>query len=443
LVLAERQFPKRTADGLHLPGVGPSTVIISRSDYGITVRIEDASQPKELFQSLLHKAQLNDENVNKTLTDLRADDALTRKVLFYGAYIIEYLYLEKPSRSNNDVDEAARVAYVLIKYWQAYATQRDNQAANVLPLLWRCYWRSLAILLDEAERVAQSHRDIDFLKGEPEYAWLAIWYDLLPREYPRSLREWQAVCLDEQRAYVFAEQLAPWLNAAHGMRVRSWQQIHECEVRKLIWSDSIHHILRSPGTHTAAGRRWLRRLGDRWLVVRYDLISATRLHWQIHRAEGKSRFFALLFVIPIGASRIWAGSGIGYISTMLQGDTWEALWWMLREPYYRGLLVGVGLPLFMVAYLAYEINRQTGVSAIPRAILLAIKGQIFALILGLIAVFLLGPFFLADIKPAPTMGEWLMGAGLYAQFALAIGIFTQLIFDDRRTTDPLDVYYDI
>jgi hypothetical protein len=392
---------------------------------------------QRLFEPILVQSRRSDESEAKALEQLQSSGRQLHNVLFYGPYIIEVLYLEASLVTPQYADYAARIARVLITYWRERAAVEDYRAAEALQLLQRSYWRALAMILNYAENAAPTRQELEKLCREPQYGWLSGWYELLPAEYPAALRTWQAICLDAQTEHLFAERLALWLNAQLGAKQRSWQHIREAEVRALIWSDPHQRQLRTPGVTTAAGRRWLQQMSERWILSHYDVIGATRLNWQIYRAEGKPLVLALLLVLPIGASRLWAGSGIGLIGTMLQGDTWSALHWLVQDNVSRAVAVGVGLPLMSGLYLAYEIQQRAGVDALWRAVILGVKGELFALLITLTAAVIFGSFFLSDLQTAPTFAEWMLGTYLYAQIALTIGIFTQLIFDDRRITDPV------
>src|SRR5262249_2015801 len=88
-------------------------------------------------------------------------------------------------------------------------------------------------------------------------------------------------------------------------------------------------------------------------------------------------------------------------------------------------------------HLYLGIRRGPGVEPGCRAWLLLLKGEAFALGIGLILSFLLTPAFAREVAIPDGWVTRLTISFVYAQLALFIGIFTQLLFNERPSTAPL------
>ena len=92
-----------------------------------------------------------------------------------------------------------------------------------------------------------------------------------------------------------------------------------------------------------------------------------------------------------------------------------------------------GLVSLTALYLAYEVARRSGVATLQRVGFVMVKGEIGALAIGALVIWLLAPSVLGEEFPA---GGRLLAVILYAQLALFIGVFT-LLFEEKSVTAPL------
>jgi hypothetical protein len=110
-----------------------------------------------------------------------------------------------------------------------------------------------------------------------------------------------------------------------------------------------------------------------------------------------------------------------------------------------------------LVYLTAGIQRKTGigVGALTRAMYIWLYGQVAAMLMGGLLLWLIAPtiryqdeylisHFAAQTYRLPGTG-WSLGVPegwllvmLYAQIALFFGVFIQLLFDEKPTTTPLD-----
>lgn len=131
---------------------------------------------------------------------------------------------------------------------------------------------------------------------------------------------------------------------------------------------------------------------------------------------------------------------MGYVATAFEGGTWEMLhaftsgvWWWI------GLWLGITVVavMGMPGYLWSGIRRKIQLdSARRRAIHMWLMGEVVAIDISLA----LTPIFLPKMVPDETLSflQSFVIAIMYAQIALFIGVFTQLIFDEKPATTPLD-----
>jgi hypothetical protein len=281
---------------------------------------------------------------------------------------------------------------------------------------------------------------------EITYSWGQIG---LQQEYRRAIDQWQHICINDEFAWFFADLLCDWV----GSTPNNWQSVRENEVSAILWRDD---QLRPLAVSTSDGQRRVETLIERWYLPRYDLATAWQLRKELARIERYNRKTAsgpsgsmppqrwrLCLRWPIfGVERLIGGIGIGYAATALQSDTWKTAWQLTGQERYRGLALGLLLGATMLGYLWYGIWRKVQVRAGWRALHLWLKGQLWAILIGIAVTLILGVLFIDDLQDGVRLAE-LLRLGLlvtfYAQVALAIGIVTQLLFDEKPSTAPLDV----
>lgn len=362
-------------------------------------------------------------------------DRESRTIARYAGYLVDQLYL-RPGHSDIAWAEcAARVCRLFIRFWQDASSEAPEHATHALPLLWRCYWRALALMVDEADRLLQTadRRRADQMRHEfwrrmrtdRAYAWIVGWKDDLATEYMRARAAWLEICHLATYSWVFSEHLCVWLKRPR----HQWQAIREAEVDRIIWR---HGSLRPPGVVDAIARQRLETLIESWYLPRYDLWNATRIAWIIATAEND--WMRRITILALGAERLWAGAAVGYISTMLQGDTWQALRYLNSGTLINSWLPAVTIMALTVVYFAYGVARRIGIIPWRRVLLFILKGEAVSLALAWGATATLAPLFLT---PAPAGAAFWSIVFLYAQLALAIGVITQLLFSGKPATMPL------
>lgn len=418
-----------------------------------------------------------------------------QRLLWYGAFAIEHLYLGSSplAATGRSHDSAARLARFLVRFWEAEAGQGNARAAIALPMARRAYWRALRGVVQaadgewahhnlQAESFGSATAQLTQKVKRTDAAWLIGWLEAgeLREEYLRALRAWQAICIDDHYASFFMQILSPWL----GYDGHDWQRLREDELNRTIWLDPwpgfAEHGDEAAGT--PPGRAWtlaslrarlarglfhgcpptirtattedqamLRHVIEHWYLPRYDLARAAQLRAAVVRAEARhgsrperwSGWLAERLIRfkwgPHGAVRLWASIGAGYLLTGLTPDLWEMLDTMVSTHPWRAPWLLLGLPALSLGYLVYGLRHKTGLGsgrvAAGRALNLWLRGQVFALAAGLV----LGAA--AAAVQVEGFAIW-SGSGLavvvaYAQITVAFAIFVQLLFDDKPATAPL------
>jgi hypothetical protein len=331
-------------------------------------------------------------------------------------------------------------------------------------------------------------------KTKGRYDWLIKWLPIEPanpneakplvdvrEEYLKSLREWQATIIDDDYAHFFMEILSYW---RYGEEC-DWELLRETELNETIWNPPVppssHVAYRDPfvgppfnkqslrqqvsdikdrrdwktdlRTGTAADRAALRHVLYNWYLPRYNLKRARWISYALQRAESKHwpEWVIRLKTFPLGVVRLWASIGASAMVISFAPDVWEILIKLMHQHKVPELTVLVAAlivgPFF---YLAMGIKRRTGIRR--NGIILARtwdiwwRGQVFALLLGTLITWAIGNM---ELKGVDAGTEILTGLdviswsgafiiAIYAQITIALGIFVQLLFDDKPTTAPLE-----
>jgi hypothetical protein len=380
-----------------------------------------------------------------------ASDLEPVSIVWYSGFVLERLYLEPMANLEQASDVAARLARLFLRYCTQEAERGDGRAESALPMLHRTYWRALyGVLQAVAKRVPEDARTSNWanikmqIRSQPESAWLVGWLDELDlmAEYLQALHNWQEICFDDRHAWFFTDWFQPWADPAG----TDWQRTRENELDATIWlppeSDPATpartgRVLRPPGVDSHEGRARLRLLSESWYLPRYDLKNATALRVAVGQAEGDNGAWKPILrgIGPYGVSRLWAGITVGYLVTALQSDTWEILAALVTHRGRWGLIIGTLLVLITASYLVDGIRLKTGLQrrqCLERAFSIGWRAEWFALIVGSIVIGAIAPMFAPNLTGGRTFLLWL----LYAQVALFVGVFAQLLFDEHPTTAP-------
>ena len=377
-------------------------------------RIEDAAGFKQDLTALSYIAQseefLTEEDI--VLQEIDRYGLYQRRALQYAGFVIDYFYLQRNSGDIIACDYAARLCHLLIRFWQHAVP--EEQASFALPMLWRTYWRALYELIGHS--------------NEAQYATvIQSWRKLgLQNEYLRALRHWQAICLQDEHAWFFAELLHAWVHPS----THHWQETREREVNHIVWETG---TLRPPGTATFDGQNLLRELIQRWYLPRYDIKRAQLIQAELDRT-GRGRAAWLLGPHSLGLQRFWAGIILGFIAVAIPGDVWKIINATKNNIILHGtiILIGIGIAFY---YLAAGIYRKTQVRPWRRTIYILWPCEILSLVLGLLTTIAVAPL---QLNCQLSLIDITLLTPAIAQFALFIGIFTQLLFDDKPSTAPLD-----
>jgi hypothetical protein len=201
--------------------------------------------------------------------------------------------------------------------------------------------------------------------------------------------------------------------------------------------------------HDRPGRRWARVLlaGAVVLAAAAAVICAAFL--LVHAATIAAAacylliFLSVLLITP-GWGAMWllrmpAASAVGIIAliALLPGR-------LLGAP-AGGWIAVAALAAVSFGYLLVEV-RNHGVArgmALWRALLVALGGAAHALMVSLIGLVVVAPAFVNDgaalsaLWRQPSYGHAGMALALAAAWCLAVGVFSQILWDDRPITAPL------
>jgi hypothetical protein len=380
------------------------------------------------------------------VNNLHECNLFERRVVRSGGFLLSYLYgLEASTPDATDIRRAAVIGHVLIQFWQQREQSGDADATFALPMLWRSYWRALSWLMcktnsQKHDTVIDQWRDINF-------------YD----EYDRAYESWQCICFHSNYDWFFSDYLCAW----NGRPTENWQEVREEEVHNMVWLLSPDYgPLRAPAGTNPISQRQLRQVIAQWYLPRYDLVAAGRVHSHIACHQGRWVERVWGYIRPLSLPRLYAAIGAGYTATALQSDTWTILAELTTQQSPIGLPIGRVVTIIFGAitliYLYGGIQRKTGIGfgrALKRAFLIWCPGQVAAVGIGLMLALLIAPIIQAEQNSQLlTIGYMYTMPGsywkimlpvniflvvLYAQIALFIGVFVQLLFDEKSTTSPL------
>ena len=105
-----------------------------------------------------------------------------------------------------------------------------------------------------------------------------------------------------------------------------------------------------------------------------------------------------------------------------------------------GTLVGVSFGYLLIEARNHGVARR---KAVLRALLVTAVGSVHALMVSLIGLVAVAPAFVADradldkLWARPTYGQAGLALALAAAWCLAVGVFSQILWDDRPITAPL------
>lgn len=194
---------------------------------------------------------------------------------------------------------------------------------------------------------------------------------------------------------------------------------------------------------TTAARNYYRQICEEWFLKRYAFAKA----WRCFKQRGGLSLLGIVewsrFIFP----RLWGGIIIGYLPLLLQGDCWKLA---VGHSWY----VIIFLALFALGLCAfYFLNEvKTNVKPTPdcywlRAWKIFGLGWGISLITGLFFIILLGGQCLKDTGFFQTRqsitwfwSSWEIFLPLwffYASWALLIGIFVQILWEEKPVTEPI------
>ncbi len=149
-------------------------------------------------------------------------------------------------------------------------------------------------------------------------------------------------------------------------------------------------------------------------------------------------------ILPAGWSQMWllrmpAASAVGVIAliSFLPGG------WLITPP--GGWRAAIVLAAVSAGYLVIEVRNHGAAraAAVPRALLVVVTGAVHALMVSLIGLVVVAPAFVADgaslaaLWRRPAYGHAGMVLALATAWCLAVGVFSQILWDDRPITAPL------
>jgi hypothetical protein len=255
-----------------------------------------------------------------------------------------------------------------------------------------------------------------------------------------AITRWLTICQDEQAAWLFYQAVSPESDPLNtvtrsGLAYREHRREQEvdsvvAQMKLLIGmcerqppakrqSDHLERLLRDQ----------LELIGLTWYLPRYRIGDGRQA---IAISRGYTRWHEQWVHVPLGWSRLLAGILVGFFVFVLENGVWEMADTLVQHPLRLG--IGILVPASITwYYLASGIQRKVAYDAGKRTWHLWIIGQISAIGMALLFSWLLQP----TIQWSEPWHAWVAPV-LLAQFALFIGIFTQLIFDEKPTTTPLD-----
>ncbi len=266
------------------------------------------------------------------------------------------------------------------------------------------------------------------------------WSDDQTDVLEHAVTRWLTICQDEQAAWLFSQLARIRGDAMHsasrsGLAAREYRR--EQEVDSVVAHMKLLIDLRERQPAPRRQNEYLEQvlrdqlelLGLDWYLPRYRLCDGRHT---IAIGRGYSHWYERWLYVPLGWSRLLAGILVGFFVFVLENGVWE----MADDLVYDGwrLSIGILVPAGVTwLYLAFGIQRKVACDTFQRTGHLWLIGQISAIAVALLFSWLLQPM----IQWSEPWHAWVAPV-LLAQFALFIGIFTQLIFDEKPTTTPLD-----
>lgn len=279
---------------------------------------------------------------------------------------------------------------------------------------------------------------LGYVAATPQLPWSEGWVD----DLAEAVDSWLAVCADEALGWFFDPQW--WQDDSPRPSLRSSleerQRRREREVKRL--TRALQGLLAVDGRIGDHGLRddvcrHLEQLRLTWYLPRYDVNSA----WNIRRGIAKARAEPVRpwSTLLGGVERMYGGVGVGLLAIGLQSDTWKLLAHLVLYRTYEAIVVYVALMVLTFGYLVLGIRRRIGLPDPARALEIWLRGQAAALIGSVLCIFLAAPGLIEEQFVSRLSLPVCIGmVFILAQLALFIGIFTQLLFDDKPTTAPLD-----
>jgi hypothetical protein len=322
-----------------------------------------------------------------------------------------------------------RAAATLVRSRLSWYTSTEpphnrRQQVNYL-MLWRLYAHSL-LQLEHLRLADPSQR----------------WSDDQTDEMERALTEWLTICQSDATTWLFYRQRSYWhdpdpLDGApqFGLAYREYRR--EYEVRRIAEAMETLVAWCMPQPAHAEGvkdtermlRQYLEQLGLTWYLPRYRVRDGRHA---IAVGRGYTHWYQRWVAPPLGFSRLLAGILVGFFVFVLEDGVWRIADEIAGDPWRLtvSLIVPAGITWI---YLFSGIKRKVAYDSSKRTFLLWGVGQV-----GAIGVAVMFRWLLQPVLTWSTPTHAWIAPLILAQFALFIGIFTQLLFDEKPTTAPLD-----
>ncbi|NJN66282.1 MAG: hypothetical protein HC884_06005 [Chloroflexaceae bacterium] len=357
-----------------------------------------------------------------------AVDRWGQEIMPASAQIIRSLYCPDGNWEHCEKTWAFAAAK-LVRGWLAFYAREDmsrthdrRHTANRL-LLWRTY----ALVLGGIARGGEQ------------------WSSDQQEEVEQACGEWLRICQDEASAWLFQRAGEEWWGQGRettrrarraGLVYREYRR--EAEVNRVV--EVLHTLIAETRDeeHRRALLVHLEQVVENWYLPRYEVESAQGVQEKGYKATGETWFGRQKRRLFQGKERMWAGIVVGYIATAFEGGVWDMFAFLARQAeWVWGAFVLIP-GLLTLCYLQRGIQRKTYrnfTESLGRAAVLWSWSEGFAVAAGVGVAWIVIPSLL---NQRPTWSDILLLVPPYAQLALFIGIFTQLIFDERPTTAPLD-----
>jgi hypothetical protein len=299
------------------------------------------------------------------------------------------------------------------------------------------------------------------------------WY-LVAARAQKARREWLG-CLAGYQSHPFLAQARP-AELEQELRLLAFRRRRLGRPLSL----SVSH-LQEPAVLTAEDRTVLDDLTSRHFLPRFDLLSTASLACSANTAAGSAaRLTVAAAAIGLGvAAATFAGEltitqaarldgaflAVVAVGVVVFGRSWAATWllrfpaaatigvialislapggWITSPP--GGWRAAVVLMLAAFGYLLVEA-RNHGVAGrvlVLRSFAVALAGFLYGLMVALIGLVYVAPAFvpggsaLTALWDHPTYARAGLALWLAASWCLAVGVFSQILWDDRPITAPL------